>query len=188
MRRFVLGGQKFGLEKSLGIRRVTYTDDLVILCRRGGRRSGAASPARNQGKLKLTVNQDKTRICKIAEGEFDFLEYTFGRMYSARTGQARLGQRPSKKSIKRVVERVHDLTVRARTWQETTELVEKLNRTHRGWANYVSVGPSIRRIGRSTTMRLCGCVGGCVSNTRPEEARAAAIHSRTFTRPLGSCV
>ena len=49
MRRFVLGWQKFGLEKSLGTRRVTYADDLVILCRRGGRRSGAASPARNHG-------------------------------------------------------------------------------------------------------------------------------------------
>jgi RNA-directed DNA polymerase len=188
MRRFVLGGQKFGLEKSLGIRRVTYTDDLVILCRRGGRRTAPHHLREIMGKLKLTVNQDKTRICKIAEGEFDFLEYTFGRMYSARTGQARLGQRPSKKSIKRVVERVHDLTVRARTWQETTELLEKLNRTLRGWANYVSVGPSIRRIGRSTTMRLCGCVGGCVSSTRPDEARAAAIHSRPSTRPLGSCV
>ncbi|WP_407179307.1 hypothetical protein [Bradyrhizobium sp. STM 3562] len=55
------------------------------------------------GKLKLTVNEDKTRICKVPEGEFDFLG-SFGRMYSARTGQARLGYRPSKKSIKRMVE------------------------------------------------------------------------------------
>src|ERR1700716_2177174 len=37
-------------------------------------------------------------------------------------------------------------------------------------------------------MRLCGYVGGCVSSTRPDEARAAVIHSRTFTRPLDSCV
>jgi len=33
----------------------------------------------------------KTRICKVPEGEFDFLGYTFGRMYSAKTGQARSG-------------------------------------------------------------------------------------------------
>ena len=48
-------------------------------------------------------NEEKTRICKVPEGEFDFLGYTFGRMFSARTGQARIGYRPSKKSIQRVV-------------------------------------------------------------------------------------
>ena len=57
------------------------------------------------GKLKLTVSEEKTRICKVPEGEFDFLGYRFGRMYSARTGQARIGYRPSKKSIQRVVEK-----------------------------------------------------------------------------------
>jgi RNA-directed DNA polymerase len=35
------------------------------------------------------VNEEKTRICKVPEGEFDFLGYTFGRMYSARTGKWR---------------------------------------------------------------------------------------------------
>src|SRR5215470_1984871 len=83
------------------------------LCRRprdpmqaGQSRRGLVATARD-GKLKLTVNEDKTRICKMPEGEFDFLGYSFGRMYSARTGQARLGYRPSKKSIKRMVETIH---------------------------------------------------------------------------------
>src|SRR5947207_6725730 len=79
------------------------------------------------GKLKLTVNEEKTRICRVPEGEFDFLGYTFGRMYSPATGKARLGYRPSKKSIKRMVERAHVLTDRAGTWQETTRLVDQLN-------------------------------------------------------------
>jgi RNA-directed DNA polymerase len=61
----------------------------------------------------------------VPEGEFDFLGYTFGRMFSARTGQARIGYRPLKKSIQRAVEKVHALTGRSRTWQETTTLARQ---------------------------------------------------------------
>jgi RNA-directed DNA polymerase len=140
MRRFVLGWKKLGLERSLHSRIVTYADDLVILCRRGNAEAALLRLREIMGRLKLTVNEEKTRICKVPEEEFDFLGWTFGLIYSAKTGKANLGHRPSKKAIRRAVETIHALTVRATTWQDTTELVGKVNRVLRGWANYFRVG------------------------------------------------
>jgi hypothetical protein len=69
MRRFVLAWKKLGLEYRLGSRIVTYADDLVILCKRGKAEEALQQMRLIMGKLKLTMNEEKTRICKVPEGE-----------------------------------------------------------------------------------------------------------------------
>ena len=83
----------------------------------------------------------KTYICRIPEGHFDFLGYTFGRCYSPKTGRAYLGTRPSKKSIKRLMDSIREQTDSSNSLLAADVFVEHLNRKLRGWAAYFKLGP-----------------------------------------------
>jgi group II intron reverse transcriptase/maturase len=140
MRRFVLGWKKLGHEKRLKAYIVNYADDLVICCR--GRAEEALATMRDMMlKLKLTVNEKKTRVCKLPEAKFDFLGYTFGRCYSPKTGRPYLGTTPSKKRVQRICEAISEETRRNKTQLDRKTVVATLNRMMIGWANYFCLGP-----------------------------------------------
>jgi RNA-directed DNA polymerase len=118
----------------------SFTLDLVICCR--GRAEEALAIMRDiMKKLKLTVNETKTRVCKLPDEKFDFLGYTFGRCYSPKTGRAYLSTVPSKKRVLRICETISEMTGRNQTLLDQATVVGKLNRTMIGWANYFCLGP-----------------------------------------------
>ncbi|MCY2954406.1 MAG: group II intron reverse transcriptase/maturase [Planctomycetota bacterium] len=139
-RRFVLGWKALGHEKRLDTHIVNYADDFVICC--PGTAAEAMTAMRDMmAKLKLTVNETKTHVCRVPNEDFDFLGYTFGRCYSSKTGRAYIGTVPSKKRIARVCEAISEMTGREKTYLDTETLVGRLNRTLTGWANYFCLGP-----------------------------------------------
>jgi len=156
MRRFVLGWKKLGHEKRWKAYTVNYADDLVICCRMGAEQALTAM-RRMMSKLKLTVNENKTRVCHLPEEKFDFLGYTFGRCYSAKTGRAYWGTTPSKKRVQRLCQSISEMTRRSQTQQDVGTLVEVLNRKINGWANYFCLGPvssAYRAVEQHTCRRL----------------------------------
>ena len=140
MRRFVLGWKQLGHEKRFKAYVVNYADDLVICCR-GSAEEALATMRGIMGKLKLTVNETKTRVCKLPGEKFDFLGYTFGRCYSPQTGRAYLGTVPSKKRVIRICEAISSETGRNKTLLDQGTVVGTLNRMMIGWANYFCLGP-----------------------------------------------
>ena len=140
MRRFILGWKHLGYERHLQAHIVNYADDFVIVCRKRAQEAYAAM-ARLMSILKLEINREKTRICRLPEDTFDFLGYTFCRCYSSRTGKVYLGTRPSKKKIAAIKAKISHLTNRQSRHHQTAVKVEQLNELMRGWGNYFCLGP-----------------------------------------------
>ena len=182
LRRFVLGWKKLGHEKRFGAHIVNYADDLVICCR-GGAEEALDRMRDIMGKLKLTVNETKTRVCKLPEEKFDFLGYTFGRCYSPQTGRAYLGTVPSKKRVNRICEAMSSETGRNKTLQDTETVVGKLNRMMIGWANYFCLGPvskAYRAVEQHARKRLRQwlCAKHKVSWPATKQFPEAAVHEK----------
>ena len=156
MRRFVLGWKVLGNEKRYEARIVNYADDFVICCR-GNAEHAMAAMRRMMTKLRLTVNEEKTRQCRIPEDSFDFLGYTIGRCYSTKTGKSYIGTRPSRQKIQRICREISEMTSRRWLFKDVRELVDEINRITIGWSNYFYLGPvskAYRAVDNHTRYRL----------------------------------
>jgi len=136
MRRFLLAWERWGLPKKLQAHVVNYADDFVILCRSGAEKA-LATARLILGRLKLALNEQKTRVVDAWSTPFDFLGYTFGPCYEVGGGRY-LGASPAKKRIRRFYRTVREF-LHARHGQPYDVLV-RLNLKVAGWANYYSYG------------------------------------------------
>ena len=139
MRRFVLGWKVLGYARRFGSSIVNYADDLCVL----GKAPAAemlAGVERLMGGLKLAINEQKTRCLRCPEEAFEFLGYRIGRIHRPTGRGSYIGTRPGKASVQSICRRISELTTPRYGLLATEVVVERLNRTITGWANYYSLG------------------------------------------------
>ena len=128
--------ERKNLQQRLGARIVRYADDIVILCRKN--KSGKAMEVLRQilERLKLTLNEAKTKIINAFEGKFDFLGFTIWMGKGRKTRNYYPHVQPSKKALQKIKDRVTELTSRRRTIRPIEWIVNEINATVRGWVGY----------------------------------------------------
>ena len=156
MRRFILGWKVLGYARRFKAEIVNYADDFAVL----GRAPAAEMLTAVEGlmrRLKLPMNAEKTRCCRVPEESMTFLGYRIGRNHRPVTGAAYIGTRPSRASVRSICRRVSELTTRRDVRLSPGVVVARLNRLLTGWANYFTLGqvsPAYVAIDRHATRRL----------------------------------
>ncbi len=127
--------QRRHLKGKLQAHLVRYADDFVVLCRKD-----VEEPLKVVRhvleRLGLSLNEAKTHIVDATEASFNFLGFTLQMSRGASTGKPYPNVRPADKSLKKIKARLTDLTGRNLTAIPLGDLVAKVNRSLRGWANY----------------------------------------------------
>ena len=130
--------------KHLGVL-VRYADDFVVLCERESQATEAMRRLREIfARLKLTLHPEKTKLVQIGLGKdgFDFLGCHLRIVKSRFKGRTYLFRWPSTKSMKKVRNRIRELTDRRRRagLKDVDEVIADLNPVLKGWGNYFRTG------------------------------------------------
>ena len=144
LRRFILGWKVLGYARRFEAEIVNYADDFAVL----GRAPAAAMLTAVEAlmkRLKLPINAEKTRCCRIPETSMTFLGYRIGRNYRRETGRAYIGTRPTSASVQSICRRVSELTTSRTGVLEPRAVIDRLNRLLRA-GELLHLGPSPPRL------------------------------------------
>jgi RNA-directed DNA polymerase len=122
---------------------VRYADDFVVLARYQSRRLVNWIEGLLEGRFRLTVNREKTRIVKLQEPgqSLNFLGFTlrYDRDLFGRDCRY-LNVFPSAKAMARAHDRVRELTGPKRCFVPISAMIGDLNRWAKGWGGYFRHG------------------------------------------------
>jgi len=132
---------------------VRYADDLVVVCKT--KQQCEEAERRIQvilARLGLELHPDKTRRVELRDGKqgFDFLGCHFRKRLSGKIWERErkrlyfLHRQPSKRAMKRIRQRVREVTLRRRCHADLRKVIAELNPILRGWGNYFRTGNAAR--------------------------------------------
>ena len=133
---------------------VRYADDFVVICRTKKDCELAEQRIRViLARLGLELHPDKTRRAELYNGKegFDFLGCHLRKRMSGtiwerdRKAVYFLHRSPSQRAMKRVRQRVKELTPRSRCHADVREVIKTLNPVLIGWGNYFATGNAAQR-------------------------------------------
>ena len=133
---------------------VRYADDFVVMC--DSARDCEQAQGRIEhvlGRLGLRLHPQKTRRVELRGGKegLDFLGCHLHKRMSGRLWEQRRLERyylhrwPSRRAMKRVRERVRELTPRRRCHQDVRGVIAELNPVLRGWGQYFGSGNAAKQ-------------------------------------------
>jgi RNA-directed DNA polymerase len=137
-----------------------YADDFVVQARYVGTRLREWIEGRLEGWLGLKINREKTRVIQVHEPgkSLDFLGYTFRKDRDLQGQPWRYWNlEPSRKALAKERETLRSLINAQQCHTPLPELIERVNRHRRGWANYFQLGyprKAMRQMNRFVVERL----------------------------------
>ena len=132
---------------------IRYADDFVVMSPTEAKAKEALRQIEFvMSKLGLTLHPEKTRLVDLRQGRdsFVFLGCTIRKKRSIlrNPGTHYMHRWPSPKAMKRLRDRVREMTGRSQSGQDVKQIIAKLTPVLRGWGNYFRSGTCRREFHR----------------------------------------